>query len=237
MTKILSRLFRPLLLSSALAFASPSFALQIVDAFEGKTLYAKIAAHNVSRLSIDGGKIRELKVDPTELTVEPDPANGQAFIRPKMADAPITVFVISESGRTYTLILQPSEVPSETVILRDVNRQASEVPKIERMGSYEKVVRSFIVAMASGAQPEGLDFEPMQREFNLWENSRLIQTAQYAGRNFIGEKYTLYNTGKSVMRVAEQEFYRKGVIAVAIDVLTLEPGMSTQIYIVRNSGN
>lgn len=236
MTKIPSRLFRSLLLSSALLISAPSFALQIVDAFEGKTLFAKISANEPSRLSIDGGKIRRLKVDPNELTVEGDPENGQAFIYPKAADKPVTVFVISDNGRTYTLVLQPVDAPTETVILRDVNRHVVDGPKIEKAGSYEKVIRSFIVGMASGHQPDGLDFEPMQREFTLWENSRLIQTAQYSGRNFIGEKYTLYNTGKSVLRVAEQEFYRKGVIAVAVDVLTLDPGMSTQIYIVRNAG-
>jgi conjugal transfer pilus assembly protein TraK len=51
----------------------------------------------------------------------------------------------------------------------------------------------------------------------------------------VGEKFKLTNTGKSVIRLVEQELYRKGVVAVAIENMQLEAGQSTNIYVVRSN--
>lgn len=238
MKMILSRLCKTLLLSSALV-AQSAFALQILDAVEGKTLYAKISAKEPSRVSLEGGKLRKLMFDATELQVEPDISTGQAFIRPLVFDKPINIFAIAESGATYTLLLQSVDIPAENVILRDLNRKAANVPPVERQGDYEKTIRSMIVGMASGQTPEGIEFEAAQQEYALWEGSRLILTGRYTGRSVIGERFKLINTGTEVMRLAEQELYRKGVAAVAIEHLNLNPAQATDVYVVRTtaSGN
>ncbi len=233
-----SHLLKTLLLSSALL--SPSaFALQILDAVEGKTLYAKVSAKEPTRVSLEGGKLRKLMFDPAELSVEADVNTGQAFIRPLVFEKPINIFAITENGATYTLLLQSVDIPAENVILRDLNKKAANVPPIERQGDYEKTIRSMIVGMASGETPEGLEFEAMQQEYTLWEGSRLILTGRYTGRNVIGERFKLINSGTTVMRLAEQELYRKGVIAVAIEHLNLNPAQATDVFVVRTtaSGN
>jgi len=53
----------------------------------------------------------------------------------------------------------------------------------------------------------------------------------------IGERYRLFNVSDKPMRVAEQEFYKKGVLAVAVRDLNLDPGRSTVVFVVkRNAG-
>ena len=59
-------------------------------------------------------------------------------------------------------------------------------------------------------------------------------TGKYVERDIVGEKYVLTNTGKSTIRLVEQELYRKGVVAVAIENMQLDAGQTTNIYILRS---
>ena len=62
------------------------------------------AAHDLNRISIEGGKIRLIKAaDDSKLTGSADAATGQALIQPLVKD-PFGVFVFSQSGKTYTLV-------------------------------------------------------------------------------------------------------------------------------------
>ena len=48
----------------------------------------------------------------------------------------------------------------------------------------------------------------------------------------VGEKYQLTNVSKQRMVIDERELYRRGVLAVMVETLELEPGESTQIMVV-----
>ena len=89
--------------------------------------------------------------------------------------------------------------------------------------------------MALEEPPSSVEMRATQQEFALWENTRFLMVAVYNERELVGEKYVLTNTGKTPMRLAEQELYRKGVVAVAIENMQLESGQSTNIYVVRSN--
>lgn len=99
--------------------------------------------------------------------------------------------------------------------------------------SMDKQVRALVAAMALEEPPNTIDMRPTRQEFALWENTRFVMTAVYNERELVGEKYTLTNTGKTPMRLVEQELYRKGVVAVAIENMQLESGQTTNVYVVR----
>ena len=48
----------------------------------------------------------------------------------------------------------------------------------------------------------------------------------------VGEKYQLTNVSKQRMVIDERELYRRGVLAVMVETLELEPGESTQVMVV-----
>ena len=75
----------------------------------------------------------------------------------------------------------------------------------------------------------------MNQEMALWEGTRFVLTAQYSDRSLIGEKYRLTNISKNQIRIVEQELYRQGVIAVAIENMQLDPRQSTNIYVIRSN--
>ena len=98
-----------------------------------------------------------------------------------------------------------------------------------------KVVRNLVASMALEEPPNSADVRTTNQEFALWENTRFVMTAVYTERELVGEKYLLTNTGKTPIRLVEQELYRKGVVAVAIENMQLEAGQATNIYVVRSN--
>lgn len=60
---------------------------------------------------------------------------------------------------------------------------------------------------------------------------------RYDGTQLIGEKYELTNTSKEEMVLAEQEFFKENVKAIAVQNHNLKPGDVTFVYVVRARRN
>lgn len=232
----------------AAAFAVVSFqasALQTVDPVEGHNSFVKISAKETTRIAVEGGKIRSLIATDGELTVEKDEERGQLFIRPTILQKPINVRLITSSGATYNLVMQAVDIPQEDVIVREPfaargdryvqGNLRNDIGRKSAAGGLSKVVRGLVASMALEEPPSSVDVRSVNQEFALWENTKFVMTAIYSERELVGEKYKLTNTGKSVIRLVEQELYRKGVVAVAIENMQLEAGQSTNIYVVRSN--
>jgi len=231
---------KKLLFAAATAVVSfNALALQEVVPAEGQNAFVKISAKETTRIYIDGGKIRSLIATDGELTVEKDEDRGQLFIRPAILNKPINVRVIAGSGATYNLVMQAVDIPQEDVVIKEPASfraaAAAENGKGKRgaSSSMDKQVRALVAAMALEEPPNTIDMRPSRQEFALWENTRFVMTAVYNERELVGEKYTLTNNGKTPMRLVEQELYRKGVVAVAIENMQLESGQTTNVYVVR----
>lgn len=234
--------FKKLLIAATVVFVSyNAFALQEVNPVEGQNAFVKISAKETTRIYIDGGKIRSLIATDGELTVEKDDDRGQLFIRPAILNKPINVRLIAGSGATYNLVMQAVDIPQEDVVIKEAasfRSAASTEPGKSKRGaasSTDKQVRSLVAAMALDEPPTSVEMRATQQEFALWENTRFVMVAVYNERELVGEKYVLANTGKTPMRLVEQELYRKGVVAVAIENMQLEAGQSTNIYVVRSN--
>lgn len=223
---------------SAIAFQAA--ALQTVDPVEGHNAFVKISAKETTRLTIEGAKIRSVIGTDGELTVDKDEERGQIFVRPTV-QKPINVRLISSSGATYNLVMQPIDIPQEDIVIREsFERRASQREQLDRgkkgaPGSTARAVKALVTAMALDEPPTSVDMRPTQQEILLWEGTKFVMTAVYTERNMVGEKYSLKNVGKSTIRMVEQEFYRRGVIAVAIENMHVDPGQTTNIYVIRSN--
>ena len=229
--------FKKLLIAATAAVVScNALALQEVNPVEGQNAFVKISAKETTRLYIEGGKIRSMIGTDGELTYEKDEERGQL---PVILNKPINVRVVAGSGATYNLIMQAVDIPQEDIVIKEPSsfRAAAENGKGKRgaASSMDKQVRSLVASMALEEPPSSVEMRATQQEFALWENTRFLMVAVYNERELVGEKYVLTNTGKTPMRLAEQELYRKGVVAVAIENMQLESGQSTNIYVVRSN--
>lgn len=233
------RLKKSLLPSLLCLFATqPAHALQVVDGIEGRTLFVKVSLRDLNRISIEGGRVRLLKAaDDGMLTGSADAATGQALIQP-LAKDPFGVFVFSQSGKTYTLVLQPQDIPGETIVIRETAVPATAADKpgeIERAASYQQAIKTMIQALAGETLPEGLEVKKTWEEFQLWKGARFALEQVLTGYSLVGERYRLFNVSDVPIRMAEQEFYKKGVLAVSVRDMSVEPGRSTQVFVVRRN--
>ena len=123
------------LLLLALAASQPALALQVVDARDGETVLAKVSRKEVTRISVDRGRIRKVTGNAGEFVLEKDDEKGQVFIRPVSPDStkPINLFVSTERS-TIGLLLQPVDIPSDAIVIREARDATVEPSRIERSG-------------------------------------------------------------------------------------------------------
>jgi conjugal transfer pilus assembly protein TraK len=257
------RFLRPLLASALLTSATPTLALQTIDARDGVSVEASIALKEATRIKVDGANITEVfgniyssncggvaavnrdpgqslaAINPAgEIVLECDKDKGEIYVKPVSAGAkPINLF-ISTAKSTYTLILKRVDMPADTIVLKDRALQQAATP-LERSGgsspSHVRALKQMLTAMASDRVNADVRVEEVNRPVQLWTETRFTMLRLYESRSLIGEKYLLTNISNEPMVLAEQEFDREqgGVVGVSIESHNLRPGESTNVFVLR----
>lgn len=219
----------PLLLATSL----PASAIQILEGVDGQTLVGKVSQKELTRVMVERGRIKKVTGSAGEFLLEKDEDKGQIYIRPTLESAtkPINLFVSTERA-TFTLLLQPVDLPAETIVIKD-RAASNETMRVERSSAYLRVVKNLLLAMASDTLPRDMEVREVTKEVSLWKEARLLLTRTYAGASITGEKYVLTNVSGKSMVIAEQELYRPGVIAVTVENLNLRPDESSNVFVIR----
>ena len=234
MKKILSLLW--LLLSSTFA-TLPALGQQVVEVEDNGAYQVRLSARELTRITVENGRIRRIDGNEGEFIIQRDTKLGQAFVRPAVLDKPLNLFISTESGRVYSLVMTPLDIPAHTVVLRERGpvRSTPVANAPQKAGSYEAGILKLINAMARNDPGVQIEVRKDNAEIGLWQGFRFVREAQFRERNYIGERFRLYNNTGRVQTLAEQEFYKPGVLAVAVEVLQLAPGQTTAVYVVRPS--
>ena len=225
-----------LLLIAILLLPSSSFALQIVDVVDGKTVPITISLKELTRITMsDGSRIDHIWGPQDRMTLETDSDSGQLFVR-AIGIKPFSVFVKADNGETYTLLAAPKDVPAETIFLKPPYRN-SQKSSADRALPYIKRIERLAKALGRGALPE--DMMPIQssRVIPLWEEVHFKREMIYAGDTLTGEVYGLTNLTDKEMRLDEREFSSlpgpNPVRAVAINKHLLKAQESTEVFVIR----
>lgn len=209
-------------------------AVQIVEGGDGSTIYAKLSKKEMTRLSLEHGRIASLRVKEGELGVDPDDETGQLFLSvPANANKPINGFLTTDAGNTYTLVLQIVDTPADSIIIKQPkSRQAPERNDFKST-SYDKAVKRLVTAMANDELPDDMQVKQIGQRIDLWQEAAMTLEVQYTAGGMVGERYLVANVSKEAMVLDEREFYRKGVSVIALDQLNLAPGASARLYVIR----
>jgi len=237
-----------------LLLASSAHALQTVDVRDGQSVTAKMSLTEQTRIKIDHGRILDVLgdiYDPQRnaagrFVLEKDGQAGEIFIRlldPSLL-RPVNLFIKTERG-TFGLVLQPVDMPLETIVLRDrgeslagsggvvaITQGVSDTP-FPKNTSHVRAIKAMWLAMAGDAVPRDVQVRAMTREVTLWKETRFVLDRVYVANTMVGELYTLTNISPQPMVLAEQELYRDGVLGIAIQEHQLRPGQATVVYVVR----
>ena len=231
----MTRLASSWLAALALLSATSATALQVKEGVEGEVLTANISLREMTRLSVEGARVKTLRFRDGDLEVEKDDDTGQMFIGPgDFSGKPINAFLLDNKGRNFGLLLQPVDMPADSIVIKERGAlRQSGGTKLEKSGAYERVVKNMVLAMAADGQPAGVEIREKREEVVLWKDTRLTLQRLYLAATIVGERYVLSNIGKGPVTIAEQELFRKGVLAISIETMNLAPGDSTSVFIVR----
>jgi len=233
----MKKIYSAILLSSVLAgVALPAYALKLIEAQDNQTYYADGSAHDTNRITLENGRLRKIMGKSSDFIVEKDDKTGQFVVRFRDDKKPSSLVVIAEDGRTYTLVLKPVDKPAESFVLRDstvVHKAKIESGKKDQLG---QSVRDLMLTMAGARVSNSHVFSDDKQsieELALWQGTKFFRVSTYESGNLRGDKYRLYNVSDKAIRVAEQEFFKKGVVAVSIQTHELDAGRDTYVYVVK----
>lgn len=238
-----------IILAWLIIFAGQVEAYQLLQIREDKPVIAKISIKDPSRIAIKDGKIVKIRVKEEELTVEPDTELGEIAVMPKSGAENISVFIVDESNKTYSLLLQQEDIPAENIVLEtpsvkearaELFRQQHAEALPAKNYAYEKRITAILEMMAGKPKTTtGIEVKKIApEEVKLWTGTRFFKVGHYQGQTGIyrgveGDKYRLFNTSKERMVINEQEFFIEGVSAVSVENLELDPDMSTYVYVIK----
>jgi conjugal transfer pilus assembly protein TraK len=224
-----------LLAASLLLFVTlPAWALQVIPVREGETLFAKIAADDLTRIALSEGRIQSWHSLKGRLAIDKNVRSGQIYVRPLDRGEPVSLFLTSETGATYALTLQPVEMPAESLILKEQAPHAAKPSKAEQTDSLQQMVKELALLMAADRLPPDMEVRERGEEMRLWQGSRFVRLRSWLGATVVADLFQLTNTGTAEMRVAEPELYRPGVLGVAVENHSLRPGEATRIFVIRH---
>ena len=187
-----------------------------------------------------------------EVVLECDRDKGEIYIRP-VGDSlkPVNLFV-SSAHATYTLVLRRADTPADTIVIRDRSQRAAPASPVagspggfgppSPSAHHIRTMKALLVAMASDRVPPDIRVDEVHQPMQLWAETRFVLTGRYEGRGLVGEKYLLKNIGPSSMVLSEPEFDRPDsreggqVLGVAVENHKLQPGETTQVFVIRRGG-
>jgi len=252
------------LVALALTVAVPlgcgtALAAQTLDVRDGDTALARISLRDQTRIRVDRGRITDVLGDIYDPSTNPngrvammrDEADGEVYVKPMPAPvgpagaaesvpapaaSPVKLDVKTDRG-TFALLLQPSDVVGDTLVLRPLG-SVSVRPEAQqrRAAAHERGVKALTLAMANPDLDTSFKATSVAgggQEVALWREAKFVLREVRHAAGLVGQTYELTNVSGKRMVVDERELYREGVLAVAIKRLALAPGETTPVWIVR----
>lgn len=234
---------------ACLLWSGVAAALVTLDLEDGATATVRIAIKDPTRIAVAGAPIQEIIGSSVQgegnpagtLRVTQDAGQGAAYLMPAETSraAPTSVFVVTEHA-TYTLLLVPTDIPGDTVQIRDrraaVARSADSNAH-DRPYNREKSLFQILRAVASDTPTPEMQIEELHTPVVLWQEARFIHERRYTGHpRWTVDVYTLTNVSTASMVLDEREFVTGDVVAVALEQADLAPGQSAVVRVVRPAG-
>jgi conjugal transfer pilus assembly protein TraK len=214
--------------------AEPALAQQVVEARDGATVLARVSRQEVTHIAFERSRVRRVTGNANEFVLEKDDERGQVFIRPAdpQSTKPINLFVSSDRG-TVSLLLQPVDVPGDSIVIREPRATGDAPPRLEASSRHVRTLKNLLVALADDSLPEDMEVREPGRDIALWSGTRLTLERVLLGAHVVAEKYRLANTGAAALTLHEPDLHKRGVMAVSVERASLQPGEVTPVFVIR----
>ena len=233
--------------------AAAAQAAQTISINESDTAVVRVSARDQTRIRAEHGRLLDVIGDVYDAQKNPagrvmvlkDEADGEFYVKFVGSDtSPLKLDVKSDRG-TVGLLLQPALIVSDTLVLRiqaDEQRRsatatASRSPA--RSSAHVRAIKALTLAMVSPSSAPDVEVQrlPLGGEvLALWKDVHFVLKSRHLVQGLTGEAYELTNASDQPRLIDERELFRPGVLAVSLQDLSLAPGQTTRVWIVRVAG-
>lgn len=233
--------FSMLMVSGALlatmATAAPAHALQIKQSADGAQVTATVSAREISRIALAQDRIRMVNGDP-DVDITHDEVSGDIYIKPAVTplSKPLNLFVATEKGFTYQLLLLPENVPSEQILIRNADALAGGA-EAQAWEAQTPIHASVIEVMKAAAgivpPPAGYVRKPVQGEAERQGALSILKTFEVTGVALQGVAVQVRNTGADAVTLTERDLFAPDQAAVWLPARILGADETVTAYVVR----
>ncbi|MFQ5535490.1 MAG: type-F conjugative transfer system secretin TraK [Sphingomonadales bacterium] len=220
------------------ALSTSAHALQIKQSTDNGQITALVSAQEISRISLVKDRIRMVNGDP-EVDITHDSETWDIYVKPVAAplSKPINLFISTEKGFTYQLLLMPEKAPSEQIIIRneDAFDGSKEAQSWESKTPFHATIIDVLKSTIGEANlPAGYKKEVFRKE-SADAHGHLLLSRKFAitGAALQGIALEVRNTGKAATALNERDLYSPDQAAIYIPQRKLEPGAKATVYLVR----
>jgi conjugal transfer pilus assembly protein TraK len=216
-------------------WTSDAEALTAVDLTDGGSTFINISQKDLNLIRTPWSP--GLKIYTSSKTLDVKVVDKDVFVQylEGMAPAPQEIFLVTPRG-TFSLVLVPKSIPGETIVVRTPENSTGEAAKWEESSDYVSGLKDLIKAMYEGSPPMGFSVSRSGKDVTAMEGTRQVITEIYRGATLEGEVSTVVNLSKEPLELAENQFYRRGVLAVSIDSHDVPPMGQTTLYLIKKTG-
>ncbi|MFW1840544.1 type-F conjugative transfer system secretin TraK [Acinetobacter gyllenbergii] len=229
--------------AASIVISASAYCTQHVTKADKQSVVVAVSNKDLNVLYVDGRKMLTATAsNSSALEYQKDVNQGALYfkVNPAFQNTTIPIFITDDFGTRYKIELQPKNMPGEDVVL--VPPSESETTSTgKRNQSYQQQIKELIYTMGDDADSprdelaiDGISRSYIGADIPLWKEANLKLLRRYdADSGMYGELYQIKNISYKPLNMLEQEFYRKGVAAVSVENLTLQPGATTFLYVVR----
>lgn len=221
---------------SLVLLSSNALSLQTIEANQNESYVARISVREVTRIAFEHGRIRSFVANDGEMQIEKNSETGQLFVRPTQTmNKASSIFLTDDQGRTYTLLLVPTDMPADTIMVRDQSLSVKKaIKKEQKTSSVEQDIRSMIIALYKAAPLS--NYEPMLEDgatLLMPEGLTAKVKNSYAEDRMQGMQLEIRNVSKQKIQLHEADFHDLGILAVVLGAKELRSGQVTSLIVVR----
>ena len=246
---LLSRPFPAALTSVALAiataaYASPAHADQFVEAADGAAIDCVLARGALTRIAlIEDGFANVSKMASgfpyNDFEVTHEPVRGDIYVSVPLqyASAKVSFFATSSAGYVYKFTCRVEGEEASQLFVTNPALAKSQASEWEGAAvTRDEAAIRLIEAMASDGVLPGFRARAELSRPRHTDSLEVQQVAEYEGAELIGQAFTLRNLGPALVDLAGEREAPAGALAFAYGRNSLEPGESTQAFLVFTKG-
>lgn len=212
-----------------------------------------ISKDNINRIKVFNDRIKDIRANSNEIVIETDKVSGEIYIKPVYGRDKIDMFLTTENGFTYKLLLKSKDIESQQIFLNRnsttlQNYADSDVLRREKLklinenlyfnfeDDFKLSAINLIRAMSSSAILK--EFSVINRKNQIileYENFKVEWLYSYIKNDksgISGEVAKITNISNHNITLDEKMFFKRGIRAVKLNKFELQPNESCYLYFV-----